>query len=284
MRRMPRAAANGIELEYETFGDARAPALLLIMGFGSQMIVWPEEFCRRLADRDLFVIRFDNRDVGLSTKPTAAYSLDDMADDAAGLLAALGRADAHVLGISMGGYIAQLVALRHPARLRTLCLMMTSTGARNVGQAAPDVIAMLMRPQPSTRAEYIEHRLAITRRLASPGYPFDEPRQRALIGAGWDRCFFPLGVQRQLGAVMMAGDRTAALGTLSVPTLILHGDADPIVHNSGGEALARAIPAAELHILPGLGHDLPEPLWTSLADLVAAHAHVDTRRRAGIGS
>ncbi len=269
---MPRAHANGIELEYECFGDPGKPPLLMIMGLGSQMIVWPDELCRLLADKGFRVIRYDNRDVGLSTKPAVGYTLDDMADDAAGLLDALDLPWAHVVGASMGGFIAQLLALRHPTRVRSLCIMMSSTGARDVGQAAPDILPMLMQPLPADRASYIELRLAISRRLSSPAHPFDEPRIRALIGRAYDRDYFPLGTQRQLAAVMAAPDRTARLAEVRAPTLVLHGADDPIVHQSGGEAIARAIPGAKLRVLAGMAHDLPAALWPTFADEIAANA------------
>jgi pimeloyl-ACP methyl ester carboxylesterase len=268
---MPRARANGIELEYESLGDAHAPPLLMIIGLGSQMIVWPDELCRMLVARGFRVIRYDNRDVGLSTRPDAPYTLDDMADDAAGLLDALDLPAAHVVGASMGGYIAQLLALRHPRRVRSLCIIMSSTGARDVGSPEPDILPMLLQPVPSDRPGYIEYRVAISRRLASTGYEFDEPRIRKLAAAAYDRAFFPLGAQRQLAAVAAAPDRTARLTELRVPTLVLHGTADPIVGVSGGEALARAIPDATLRVFPGMGHDLPAALWPEFADAIAAN-------------
>ncbi|HWE28361.1 MAG TPA: alpha/beta fold hydrolase [Polyangia bacterium] len=274
---MPRAHANGIELEYETFvapdGDAHAPPLVMIMGLASQMIVWPDELCGLIAAQGFRVTRFDNRDVGLSTKPATFYTLDDMADDAAGLLDALDLPAAHVVGASMGGYIAQLLALRHPARVRSLCIIMSSTGARDVGGAAPDILPMLMQPMPSERAAYIEYRVKISRRLSSTTYPFDEPRIRALAAAVYDRSFFPLGGQRQLAAVMQASDRTARLAALRVPTLVLHGADDPIVASSGGEALARAIPGAALRVFPGMAHDLPAALWPTFAQAIAENAN-----------
>ncbi len=269
---MPRAKANGIELEYESFGNDRDPPLLMIMGLASQMIVWPEELCRLIAAKGFRVIRYDNRDVGLSTKPATPYTLDDMADDAAGLLDALDLPWAHVVGASMGGFLAQLLALRHPVRVRSLCIIMSSTGAHDVGRPQPDILPMLMQPVPTERTAHVEYRLAIARRLSSPAYPFDERRIRALIGAAYDRNLFPLGGQRQLAAVMSAGDRTARLGGIRVPTLVLHGADDPIVDRSGGEAIARAIPGARLHVFPGMGHDLPATLWQTFADEIADNA------------
>ena len=269
---MPRARANGIELEYEVVGDAHAPPLLMIMGLGSQMIVWPEEWIQMLAARGYRVIRYDNRDVGLSTRPDAPYTLDDMADDAAGLLDALDLPSAHVVGASMGGFIAQLLALRHPRRVRSLCIMMSSTGARDVGAPAPDVTPMLMQPLPSEREAHLAHRLPIARRLSSPAYPFDEPRLRRIYGTSFDRCFFPLGGQRQLAAVLSAPDRTARLASIRIPTVVIHGDSDPLVHVSGGKAIAAAIPNAKLQILPGMGHDLPAALWPTFAEAIATNA------------
>jgi pimeloyl-ACP methyl ester carboxylesterase len=275
---MPRAHANGIELEYDVIGDREAPPLLLIMGLGTQMIAWPDEFCALLAERSLRVIRFDNRDVGLSTRPAAGYTLDDMADDTVGLLDALGIAEAHVCGASMGGFIAQLVAIRAPARVRTLTLMMTSTGDRSVGAADPDILPMLLQPVPVERDAYLDYRVRITRRLSSPGYPFDETRVRDLNARAYDRAYWPIGAQRQLAAVMASSDRTAALARVRAPTLILHGEADPIVNISGAHALARAIPDSKLRTLPGMAHDLPRALWPTLADEIAANA-----RRSSIG-
>ena len=269
---MPRAHANGIELEYESIGDPHAPPLVMIMGLASQMIVWPDELCELLAARGFRVIRFDNRDVGLSTRPAGFYTLDDMADDTAGLLDALDLPAAHIVGISMGGFIAQLVAIRHPARIESLCIMMSSTGARDVGQPAPDILPMLMQPVPAEREAHLVHRVPIARRLSSPGYPFDEARIRRVYGRSFDRAFFPLGGQRQLAAVMASSDRTARLAAVRAPTLVIHGDADPIVNVSGGEAIARAIPGAKLRVFPGLGHDLPAMLWDTFADAIAANA------------
>ncbi len=269
---MPKARANGIELEYESLGDDLAPPLLMIMGLGAQMIVWPDELCQLLVERGFRVIRFDNRDVGLSSKPDVGYTLDDMADDAAGLLEALAIDRAHVVGASLGGVLAQLLALRQPRRVRSLSLIMTSTGARDVGQAHPDILPMLLTTPPSDRDGYVEQALQIRKRLSSPAYPFDEPRARRMLELAYDRCFFPLGGQRQLMAVIAAPDRTPRLAELRVPTLVLHGDSDPIVDKSGGEAVARAIPAAQLRIFPGMGHDLPAALWPTFADAIADNA------------
>ena len=264
-----------MNLEYEVIGDPSAPPLLLIMGLAAQMIVWPDELCRMLADRGFCVVRFDNRDVGLSTKPETGYTLDDMADDSAGLLDALGLGSAHVVGASMGGYIAQLLAIRHPARVRSLCIIMSSTGSRAVGLPQPDLLPMLLQPLAADRQGYVAQRMHIARRIASPGFGFDEARSLDVIGRAWDRCFFPLGGQRQLAAVMAAGDRTAALGDVRTPTLVLHGADDPLVHVSGGEALARAIAGARLRVFPGMAHDLPSDLWPTIVEAIADNARRD---------
>ena len=269
---MPRARANGIEIESELIGDEQAEPMLLVMGFAVQLIAWPDGFCRMLADRGYRVIRFDNRDVGLSSKVPASYSLDDLAADTAGLLDALDLPSAHVVGASMGGFIAQLLAIHHPTRVRSLCSIMSSTGDRSVGQPRPEIFPLLMVSPPAERSSYVEARLAIARRLASPGFPFDEKRSRDVIGLAFDRAYYPAGAQRQLAAVLAARDRTRALGELRVPSLVIHGAEDPLVHRSGGEATARAIPGAELLIIPGMGHDLPEPVWPTLADAIVANA------------
>ena len=276
MSPMPKAQANGIELEYETFGDPSDPALLLIMGFGAQMTYWPDQFCRMLAERGFHVVRFDNRDVGLSTKVESAsmppYTLDDMADDAAGLLDALGLERAHVVGASMGGFIAQLVAVRHPDKVATLCSIMSSTGNPGVGQPTEEALAALLTPPPPNREDYVERGLAVARVIGSPGYPASDDYVRQRAGAAFDRSFYPEGTLRQFQAIMAQSDRTEVLGAVAVPTLVVHGAADPLVTPSGGEATARAVPGAELLMVEGMGHDLPEPLWPQLVDAIAANA------------
>ena len=269
---MPKARCNGIEIEYEVLGDEQAEPMLLVMGFAVQLIAWPDGFCRMLVERGYRVIRFDNRDVGLSSKVPASYSLDDLAADTAGLRDALELASAHVVGASMGGFIAQLLAIHHPSRVRSLCSIMSSTGDRSVGQPRPEIVPMLMVSPPAERSSYVDARLAIARRLASPGFPFDEQRSRDVIGLAFDRAYYPAGAQRQLAAVLAARDRTRALGELRLPTLVIHGAEDPLVHRSGGEATARAIPGAELLVIPGMGHDLPKPLLATLADAIVANA------------
>jgi pimeloyl-ACP methyl ester carboxylesterase len=272
---MPLARANGIELAYEALGRDDDPTLLLIMGFGSQLIAWPDRLCQLLVERGFRVVRFDNRDVGLSTKVSTGYTLADMADDAAGLLDALAIPHAHVVGASMGGFIAQLLALAHPQRVLSLCSMMSSTGDRAVGQPQPELLPVFVTPMPLEHDGYLAARLAILRRIASPGYPFDEARARDLLERSFARGYFPAGTQRQLLAVLASPDRTAALSRLKPPTLVIHGADDPVAHVSGGEATARAIPGARLWVVPGMGHDLPEALWGAFTDAI-----VDNARRA----
>lgn len=292
---MPRARANGIELEYDEHGDPADPPLLLIMGLSAQMTTWREPFVAELAARGLRVIRFDNRDIGLSTWfdeagepdvakametgviPPAVYTLDDMADDAAGLLDALGIERAHIVGASMGGMIAQTFALRHAGRTVSLCSIMSTTGNPAVGQADPAVVGELFLARPPTTPEEAEEAALLGARLiGSPGYPADEAQVRADGRAAFERSNHPAGVPRQLLAIVHQPDRTADLGRVAVPTLVIHGAADPLVAPSGGEATAAAIPGAELWMQPGVGHDLPPALDAETADRIAANC-----RRAG---
>ena len=285
---MPRAQCNGIEIEFDTFGSSDDPALLLIMGFSAQMTAWEEGFCRRLADEGFHVIRFDNRDVGLSSRITggpepdiakamsgdpssAAYTLDDMADDAAGLLDALGIDTAHIVGASMGGMIAQLVACRHPEKTLSLCSIMSTTGDPSVGQPQPEAIAALLAPRPTTREEAVERGGEVGRIIGSPVH-FDEAKARQRAGEAFDRANDPDGVARQLVAIMASADRTPALGNVNVPTLVIHGAADPLGVTSGGEATAKAVPGADLLVLEEMGHDLPEPLWPGIVDAIVTNA------------
>lgn len=277
---MTTARANGIQIEYDTFGSAGDPALLLIMGLGAQMTLWPEPFCQQLAEHGLFVIRFDNRDVGLSSKieggpapdmmaaltgdtSSASYKLDDMADDAAGLLDALGIAKAHIAGASMGGMIAQAFAIRHPDKTLSLCSIMSTTGDTSVGQASPEAMAGLMAPPPTTRDEAIDAALKANKAIGGT-YPVDEARARADVAAAYDRCYYPEGTARQLLAILASGDRTEGLHGVRVPTLVIHGEVDPLVNVSGGKATAGAIPGARLVVVAGMGHDMPEPTWPQI--------------------
>ena len=289
---MPRAQANGMELEYDTTGDPGAPPLLLVMGLGAQMIAWDDEFCERLAGAGFFVIRFDNRDIGLSTKVESSggtnvvaaigaalsggpvdspYLLTDMADDAFGLLDHLGIERAHVVGASMGGMIAQTMAISRPERVATLTSIMSTTGNRDVGNATPEALAILMARPPTDRQEYVRNAIATSRLLHGPVLPFDEERAAARAGASYDRSFYPAGVGRQLVAILASGDRTSSLAQVRVPTLVIHGDADPLVHHSGGQATAEAVPGAELLTIEGMGHDLPVEKWDEIVDAIVAH-------------
>lgn len=283
---MPLADVNGIELYHEVFGEEGDPPLLLVMGLGRQAIAWDEDFCLALVDRGFRVIRFDNRDVGLSTKIDAPplplerivaafggepldapYRLSDMAGDAVGLLDHLGIEAAHVVGASLGGMVAQTMAIQHPERVLSLTSIMSSTGAPGVGTPTPEAAAVLLTPRPESRDEAIEFAVRSEQVIGSPE-EFDESRARARAAAFYDRCFYPPGTARQLVAVLASGDRTEALRRLDVPTLVIHGDRDPLVAPSGGEATADAIPGAELLVLEGMGHDLPPAYWPPIVEAI----------------
>lgn len=273
---MPPANANGITIEYETFGDPGAPPVLLIMGLGAQLTMWDEPFCKALVDAGLFVIRYDNRDVGRSTwfdeageptlaellggTATPAYSMADLAADAAGLLDALGIESAHIVGASMGGMIAQTFAIAYPERTRTLVSIMSTTGDPSVGQPHPEALAALTAPVPTTRDEVMDQSVETWRIIGSPGFDFDEQGVRDRAGEAFDRAFHPAGTARQLAAIIFQPDRTPALAGVAVPALVIHGAADPLVDPSGGRATAEAIPGARLKLVPGMGHDLPPEL------------------------
>jgi pimeloyl-ACP methyl ester carboxylesterase len=287
---MARVRANGIEIEYDSFGSTKGRPLLLIMGLGGQMIMWDEGFCEALAERGHHVVRFDNRDVGLSTKFGAAgvpnvlelmqqaaagkplsvpYTLDDMADDAAALLDALGLESAHVCGASMGGMIAQTVAIRHGARLRSLVSIMSSTGDASVPPAKPEAMAVLMAPPPADRAGSLDAAVRTWRTIGSPGFPFDEAKIRARAGRLYDRAFYPEGTARQLAAILAHGSRAERLRGVGAPTLVIHGAADPLVPLEGGRHTAASIPGAELLVIEGMGHDLPEGAWPQLVGAIS---------------
>ena len=281
---MTSAKANGISIEYETYGDPASPPVLLIMGLGAQMTLWDPEFCQAIADRGFYVIRFDNRDIGLSTwfdeagthdlsdiiagTVTPAYSLVDMAADAAGLLDALDIPSAHIVGASMGGMIAQTFAIEHPAKARTLTSIMSTTGNLEVGQASPEALGALLGPPPATRDEAIERGVQTSKIIGSPGYPFDEARIRERAASDFDRAFHPAGMQRQVAAIVSQPDRTMDLKSVQLPTLVIHGADDPLVGLSGGQATADAVPDAELYVVPGRGHDLPLALHEEIVDVL----------------
>jgi pimeloyl-ACP methyl ester carboxylesterase len=290
---MPKAQANGIEIEWEAFGDADAEPLLLVMGLGAQMILWDEVFCERLAERGFRVIRFDNRDVGGSTwldelgvpkpfeaaaavargeTPEVPYTLHDMADDTAALLEALGHTAAHVVGASMGGMIAQTLSIRHPHRVRSLVSIMSTTGHPSLPAATPEAMEVLTTQGPADREGHVAHTLRASRVIGSPGFPFDEARIRRRAERTWERGVHPEGIARQLAAILGSGHRRDALGQVRVPTLVVHGDADPLVRLEAGLDTARAVPESELDVVEGMGHDLPEPVWERILDGIARTA------------
>jgi len=278
----------GVELVYESIGDGSEPTLLLVMGLGMQLITWDREFCERLAERGFHVIRFDNRDSGRSTQIDAPvpnvtramaglpirvpYLLDDMADDSFGLLDTLGIERAHVVGVSMGGMIAQTMAIRRPERVLSLGSMLSTTGDRRVGTPKLRVWSVLMRRAPQRRDAYIDYFVAVFRMIGSRGYPVDEAQIREQAGATYDRGHHPAGTARQLAAILASGSRTRALRQLDVPTVVIHGRDDPLVPFRAGVATARAIPGAELMAFPGMGHDLPRQLWPRFTDALVRNA------------
>lgn len=286
---MPRATANGIEIEYEQFGDQGCPPVVLIMGLAAQMILWPDEFCEQLAARGFRVTRFDNRDVGRSTwlkdaevpdlgalmmasmtgSPVEApYTLGDMAADTVGLLDALGLADAHVVGASMGGMIAQTMAIEHPRRLRTLTSIMSTTGNPALPQPAPEIVQALLTPVGSGREENIERVVELFRTIGSPGFEFDEAGTRDVATRAFDRGFHPAGVIRQIAAIAASGNRRPLLASVRMPTVVIHGRADPLVPFEGGVDTAEAIEGARLVGIEGMGHDLPRAVWPTIVDEV----------------
>jgi pimeloyl-ACP methyl ester carboxylesterase len=287
MPELKRVAANGIEIAYETFGDPSGVPLVLVMGLGTQMLAWPDEFCEDLAAQGHFVVRFDNRDVGGSTHfddvppPNIArvalrrekppYRIKDMAEDVIGLLDALGLDRVHLVGASLGGYIAQSVALWHPERLRSLTLIMTSTGSRRVGQAKPHLIGRLLNRQAvHSREQAGDAAVETFRVIGSVGYARDEQRLREIAGRSYDRAYDPAGYRRQLGAIVAQSDRTDRLRRLALPTLVMHGLHDPLVAASGGLALARVIRGARFVGFSGMGHDLPQDLWPEFVAHISA--------------
>jgi pimeloyl-ACP methyl ester carboxylesterase len=282
-----RAQVGDLEIAYETFGDAGDPPILLVMGLATQMIGWPDEFCAGLADRGYFVVRFDNRDIGLSTHLDSAgapdilavlggdassvpYGLADLADDTVGLLDALGLDSVHLIGASMGGMIAQLVALQHPARVRSLTSIMSTTGDPSVGGPSEAALALLLAPAARDRDAAVQRVIDTYRVIGSPGFEFDESALRERAGLSFDRAYDPAGVARQLAAVLTTPDRTRALKGISVPTLVIHGSDDALVDVSGGRATAAAVPGAELLVVDGMGHDLPRAMWPEITDRITA--------------
>ena len=285
---MPKATvAPGIELEYETFGDPSAEPLLLVMGLGTQLTGWPVPFCEAIAESGFHVVRFDNRDIGLSTQIDAPvpdfgallagdasgvpYGIPDMAADTVGLLDALGIGSAHIVGASMGGMIAQQVAIDFPDRVRSLCSIMSTTGSPAVGQPSPEALGLVLAPRPDGREAAIDRTQALFGIIGSPDFPTppDEVRQR--IGDAYDRAYAPEGTTRQIAAIASAPDRTADLGKVEVPATVIHGDQDKLVDVSGGYATAAAL-GIEPMILKGAGHDLPAQLWDVYVGAIVKNA------------
>jgi pimeloyl-ACP methyl ester carboxylesterase len=282
------ARVNGIEIAYERIGDPSNPPLLLVMGLGMQLIHWDRELCDMLAGRGFHVIRFDNRDVGHSTKidapvpdvrramlglhVDAPYLLGDMADDAAGLLDHLGIEAAHVVGASMGGMIGQTLAINHPDRVLSLTSIMSTTGERRVGRPKLRVWGVLVRRAPRQKQGFIDHFVRVFKMIGSRGFELDEERIRELAAATYERDHDTTGTGRQLAAILASGDRTAGLRSVRVPTTVIHGRDDPLVPFRGGRATAEAVPDARLIAIPGMGHDLPREIWPQVVDAVAENA------------
>jgi pimeloyl-ACP methyl ester carboxylesterase len=292
---MPQAKANGVTIEYESFGAPDAPTILLIMGLGAQMTRWTPDFCQRLAAKGYRVIRFDNRDVGLSShmdgqtvpplaeisaalkagqKPNVPYTLFDMADDAAGLLAALGIEKAHIVGASLGGMVAQLVAAEHPDRTLSLTSIMSNTGNPHIARATPEAMAVLSDRPPNPLEDeegFLSASVASARVIGSPAYPADEASLRAEALASFKRAYNPAGFLRQFAAANASGDRRAWLKKITAPTLVLHGADDPLVPLAGGQDTADNIKDAQLKVIPGMGHDLPPALYETFAEAIDAN-------------
>lgn len=288
---MPKITRDQIELEYDEFGAESGQPLLLIMGLGAQMVLWDDAFCESLADRGHRVIRFDNRDVGLSTWlddlgvpdmaaiMTAAaqgepmpvpYTLDDMADDAIAVIDALGLDDAHICGASMGGMIAQAVAIRHPQRVRSLTSIMSTTGNPALPPASPEAMAVLTEPVPEDRDTVIERSLKSDTIIGSPGYPAPEDYLRERAAMLFDRAFHPVGAARQMAAIVAHGDRGPALREIDIPALVIHGKADALVPVEGGIDTHESISGSELMLIEGMGHSLPSELWDQIVDGISA--------------
>lgn len=277
--------APGVTLCYQTFGSPEGEPLLLVMGLGGPMTWWDDRLCTLLADSGFHVIRYDNRDIGRSSRlsgrvgltqlakafiglrVTPPYTLSDLAADAVGLLDALGIERAHICGMSMGGMIVQTLAVEHPDRVRSVVSIMSTTGKRSVGWQHPSILPVLLKPARG-RAEYVKGGIAIERLIGSPGFPADVEATRKRLEDTWDRGLWSAGVARQMLAVLTQPDRTTGLREVGVPFAVVHGLADKMVHVSGGRATSMAVPGAELLLIQGMGHDLPEPLWPTFLRVI----------------
>lgn len=293
---MPRVKANEISIEYECFGSKDAQVIVLISGLGMQMIRWPAPFCEMLASQGYYVIRFDNRDVGLSSwlndapvpdllilatalakgeRPSVPYTLYNMADDTVALLDALAIEKAHIVGRSMGGMIAQLIASEHPDRTLSLTSIMSSTGNPGLPPTPPEVMALLTRRAPNPLEDeegFLSHALALSRAIGSPGYPFDEEAQRIQISAEVHRAYNPAGFGRQIAAIALTGDLRLRLNTVIAPSLVIHGVEDKLVSVAGGRDIAANIKGAALKIIEGMGHDFPPDLYTTIIQAIVQNA------------
>jgi pimeloyl-ACP methyl ester carboxylesterase len=282
------AKVGKLEIAYDTFGNPSSPPMLLIMGLGAQMIRWDEEFCNVIAAQGHWVIRFDNRDAGLSTKFDEAgvpdvmaliqgqsvevpYKLDDMAKDAIGLLDALEIKKADVVGVSMGGMIAQAIAIHYPERVRTLTSIMSSTGNPDLPQPKPEAMGALLAPAASNRSEYITNQLNVAKILHGPVYPLDEDYVRNYAERSYDRCYDPAGLPRQLAAILASGSRNKELAKVKIPTLVIHGKVDPLVPFQGGEDTAKSIPGAKLLLIDGMGHSFPTEAVPQILQALLQH-------------
>jgi pimeloyl-ACP methyl ester carboxylesterase len=273
---MPRARNGSVELEYETFGDESPETVILINGLGSQMTRWPVPFCEKLVAKGYRAIRFDNRDVGLSSwLDGQSYTIQDMARDVVAVLDAAGVAKAHVAGVSMGGMIAQTVAIEHPDRVLSITSIMSATGAPGTMDSTPEAAAVLNAPPPDPKADFeafVAHGMKNARTIGSPGYPFEEAFLRERVISEYRRGFNPAGVGRQMSAIRADGDRTERLKALTVAAVVVHGAADPLLRPYGGEMTAQAIPGAELRIIDGMGHDLPPGLYDTIVEAIVTAA------------
>ena len=293
---MARTKANGIEIEYETVGNKADPALLLVMGLGAQLTIWPDALFKGLADRGFYVIRYDNRDTGLSTdfgawgvpnipdaiakvmkgeRPKAPYLLGDMAADAIGLLDALGIDKAHMVGASMGGMIVQIVAATYPQRTRSMVSIYSTSGRPGLPMGKPEALAMLSaQPEGPAREQLVRHGMKLRQTIGSPGFPTPAAELRALVEKNVDRRWYPEGAARQYLSVIASGDRVEMLKTVRVPTLVMHGEDDPLLPVDGGRDVARLVPGAELQTIAGWGHDFPAQLVPTIVDRISTFCKV----------